>query len=227
MRRMFQFTLDEMLLGALVRTLAQIVGKGVVAVDLMGDGRSVLKPDVDPRRTIGGFALRTRCAWTASAASTPIDPGAGRRASKTAVGPASRIGYGLLRYLHAPTSRLLGAVASPEIFLSNEGMIPDLPSAGGPVEVDVDTSMPVRDKMPGLGHAIELRVYRSTGGLHVDWWYDSRRIQRAKVEALAERFPGCTHRIGQGSDGHRTRGRRSRLVLRGTRARRPVRGVSS
>jgi phthiocerol/phenolphthiocerol synthesis type-I polyketide synthase E len=34
-----------------------------------------------------------------------------------------------------------------------------------------------------------LRVYRSTSGLHVDWWYDTRRVQRAKVEALAERFP--------------------------------------
>src|SRR6185295_15763480 len=81
--------------------------------------------------------------------------------------------------------------ASPDIFLSNEGMIPDLPSAGGPVEVDADVSMSVRDKVPGLGHAIELRVYRSTSGLHLDWWYDSRRIQRSKVEALAMRFPAA------------------------------------
>ena len=49
--------------------------------------------------------------------------------------------------------------------------------------------MPVRDKVPGLGHAIEVRAYRSSDGLHVDWWYDTRRMERAKVEALAERFP--------------------------------------
>jgi phthiocerol/phenolphthiocerol synthesis type-I polyketide synthase E len=49
--------------------------------------------------------------------------------------------------------------------------------------------MPVRDKTPGLGHPIEIRVYRTSGGLHVDWWYDTRRVQRVKVEVLAERFP--------------------------------------
>jgi len=49
--------------------------------------------------------------------------------------------------------------------------------------------MPVRDPIPGLGHAIELRVYRHSGVLHLDWWYDSRRLQQARVEALAQRFP--------------------------------------
>jgi phthiocerol/phenolphthiocerol synthesis type-I polyketide synthase E len=191
-RRMFQFTLDEMLLGALARTLAQTVGDGVLAVDLVGDGRSVLKPDVDPRRTIGGFATPYPvCLDCVSRehmnAIQVLDEVHGRLQSV----PHHGIGHGLLRYLHAPTSRLLGLVASPDIFLCNEGMIPDLPSAGGPVEVDVDTSMPVRDKVPGLGHAIELRVYRSTGGLHIDWWYDRRRIQRAKVEALGEHFPAA------------------------------------
>ena len=38
-RRMFQFTLDEVLLGALARTLAHTVGNGVAVVDLVGDGR--------------------------------------------------------------------------------------------------------------------------------------------------------------------------------------------
>ena len=191
-RRMFQFTLDEMLLGALARTLAQTVGNGVVAVDLMGDGRSIFKPDVDPRRTIGGFAspypVRLDCVSREHADAIQLLDGVHRRLQSV---PHHGIGHGLLRYLHAPTSRLLGTVASPDIFLSNEGMIPDLPSTGGPVEVDADTSMPLRDKLPGLGHPIEVRVYRSTSGLHVDWWYDSRRIQRTKVEALAERFPAA------------------------------------
>src|SRR5262249_42749436 len=99
-------------------------------------------------------------------------------------------GYGLLRYMHAPTARLLGPVPSPDIFLCNEGVIPDLPPAGGPIELDVDTAMSVRDKAPGLGHPIELRVYRSTSGLYVDWWYDARRVPQRKVESLAEHFPG-------------------------------------
>ena len=91
-RRMFQFTLDEVLLGALARTIAQTVGDGVVAVDLVGDGRSVLKPDVDPRRTVGGFAtLYPVRAQTASSrehadAIQVLDDVHG----DAAVGPASR-----------------------------------------------------------------------------------------------------------------------------------------
>ena len=189
-RRMFQFTLDEVLLGALARTLAATVGDGDVAVDLVGDGRSVLKPEVDPRRTVGGFAalypLRLECVGREHADAIQVLDRV--HESLTSV-PHHGIGYGLLRYLHAPTARLLDRLGSPDIFLSNEGVIPELPPAGGPIEVDIDTAMPVRDKAPGLGHAVEIRVYRSTSGLHVDWWYDTRRIPRQKVESLAEHFP--------------------------------------
>ena len=40
-----------------------------------------------------------------------------------------------------------------------------------------------------LGHAIEIRAYRSGGALHVDWWYDSRRVSAATAEALQRTFP--------------------------------------
>src|ERR1700694_4888045 len=85
--------------------------------------------------------------------------------------------------------RLPGPIPPPDIFVSNEGMIPDLPPGEGPVQFDLDAAMPVRDKVPGLGHAIEVRAYRSSGVLHCDWWYDVRRLQRATVEALVEHFP--------------------------------------
>ena len=160
-RRMFQFPIEEVLLGALARTIAQTVGDGVVTVDLAGDGRSVLKPDVDPRRTVGGFAtiypVRLRCIGNEGADAIRVLDDVHETLSSV---PHHGIGHGLLRYLHAPTARILGPIDPADIFLSNEGMIPDLPSAGGPVEVDVDAAMPVRDKVPGLGHAIELRVYR-------------------------------------------------------------------
>jgi phthiocerol/phenolphthiocerol synthesis type-I polyketide synthase E len=188
-RGMFQFTIEEVLLGALGRTIAHTIGDGVVAVNLAGDGRSVLKPDVDPRRTVGGFAtiypMLLRCVSRESADAIQVLDDVHDTLKSV---PHHGIGHGLLRYLYAPTARILGPISPPDIFVSNEGMIPDLPSGEGPIEFDLDAAMPVRDKVPGLGHAIELRVYRSSGGLHVDWWYDTRRLQQAKVEALAERF---------------------------------------
>lgn len=189
-RRMFQFSLDEVLLGALARTIAHTAGDGDVAIDLAGDGRSVLKPDVDPRRTVGGFAvlypLRLTCVGQEHADAIQVLDTIHDSLESV---PHHGIGYGLLRYLHAPTARLLDSIASPDIFLSNEGVIPELPQAGGLIEMDVDTAMPVRDKAPGHGHAIELRVYRSTSGLHIDWWYDARRISQATIESFAGYFP--------------------------------------
>ena len=48
------------------------------------------------------------------------------------------------------------------------------------------TALPVREAVPGLGHGIELRVFRTAGVLHLDWWYDTRRIAGTAVQSLAE-----------------------------------------
>jgi phthiocerol/phenolphthiocerol synthesis type-I polyketide synthase E len=48
--------------------------------------------------------------------------------------------------------------------------------------------MPVREAIPGLGHAIELRVYRSAGVLHLDWWYDTRRVEADTAQSFAGGF---------------------------------------
>lgn len=52
-----------------------------------------------------------------------------------------------------------------------------------------EETVPVRETQPGLGHALEVRVYRSAGDVHVDWWYDTSRFERYTVEELAEQFP--------------------------------------
>jgi phthiocerol/phenolphthiocerol synthesis type-I polyketide synthase E len=105
--------------------------------------------------------------------------------------PHYGIGYGLLRYLYAPTAQALGALRPADIFISNAGTVPDLApwsSDDAPVQFDTDAESPVREAIPGLGHAIELRVYRSRGQLHLDWWRDSRRIDPAAAESLAAGF---------------------------------------
>jgi phthiocerol/phenolphthiocerol synthesis type-I polyketide synthase E len=189
-RRMFQFTVEEVVLGALSRTIAHTIGEGAVAVSLAGDGRAVLKPDVDARRSVGPFAtiypMVLACARRENSDAKEVLDGVHDTLKSV---PHQGIGHGLLRYLYGPTARALGPVPPPDIFVSNEGIIPDLPPGDGPVQFDLDAAMSVRDKVPGLGHALEVRLYRSAGLLHVDWWYDSRRLQRAAVEALVEHFP--------------------------------------
>jgi phthiocerol/phenolphthiocerol synthesis type-I polyketide synthase E len=188
-RRRLRVPIDEMLLAALGRTIAAQVGDGTLAVDLSGEGRSVLKPDVDLRRTVGWFntvyPIALTCAKEDGAKQLLDDV----HKTLTAV-PHYGIGYGLLRYLYAPTARQLGAATPADIFFSYIGTIPDLPPLGEDVAVrfDSDTSLPVREAIPGLGHGIELRVFRTAGVLHLDWWYDSRRVDGSTVQSLAGGF---------------------------------------
>jgi phthiocerol/phenolphthiocerol synthesis type-I polyketide synthase E len=191
-RRRLGVSIEDILLAALSQTIATTVGDGAVAVDLDGPGRSVLKPDVDLRRTVGCFttvypvALSCTNGYGTSARQLLDDV----HATLNAV-PHYGIGYGLLRYLYAPTARMLGAARPADIFFSNVGTIPDLPSVSSddaPVQFDADTAMAVREAIPGLGHAVELRVYRSAGVLHVDWWYDTRRVEAAAARSFADGY---------------------------------------
>ena len=183
---------EELLLGALARTVADTIGEGTVTVDLGGRARSVLKPDVDLQRTVGWFTAVHPIALSASTAEH-VSAGellGGVRETVQAV-PHYGIGYGLLRYLYAPTARVLGAARPADILLSHVGTIPDVPEGqpdDAPVRFDSDTAMPIRDTLPGLGHALELRVYRSSGALHLDWWYDSRRLGPTDVESFARQY---------------------------------------
>ena len=189
-RRLLQASTEEILLAALARRLAVTLGDGTAAVDLAGAGRSVLRPEVDFRRTIGGFS-------TIYPIALPVvgPPGANATQILTEVSqivksvPHQGIGYGLLRYLHAPTAAVLAAAGDADIFVCYLGMIPEWQQGDGPVQFDSDSELTVRQTLPGLGHPLELRAYRYGGVLHVDWWYDSRLVPAETVADLAEHFP--------------------------------------
>jgi hypothetical protein len=76
--------------------------------------------------------------------------------------------------------RMLGAAYAgclpSEIMLNFIGTLPD-------------GTTPMYETPPGLGYAVELRVYRTDGLLHLDWWYDANRFDRYTVEELTEQFP--------------------------------------
>jgi phthiocerol/phenolphthiocerol synthesis type-I polyketide synthase E len=200
MRRL-RVPVDDLLLAALSRTVAATVGDGSVAVDVGGPGRSVLKPDVDTRRSVGWFTtlypVVLRCSTTETSSAREL-LGDVRKTLKSV--PHYGIGYGLLRYNYAPTARLLAAARRPDIFFTYAGTIPDLGAEqpnDRPVEFYSDMAMPVRDAPPGLGHALEVRAYRSRGALHLDWWYDARRVGSADAESLAGEFVNALLSVGR------------------------------
>ncbi|MFT4042002.1 MAG: beta-ketoacyl synthase N-terminal-like domain-containing protein [Gordonia sp. (in: high G+C Gram-positive bacteria)] len=186
-RRRLTFSLDQFLVAALTRAVAGTIGEGVLDVDFVGAGRSVLRPELDPRRTVGSFEsihpVALRC-----------DKGVGRTAadrldevrSALSAVPHEGVGYGVLRHLYAPTAVRLAAADSPDILFSFTGTIPDLSAAtDAPVQLDADAALAIGEAVPGFGHAIEVRCYRAGGVLHLDWWHDSRRIDAQQVGSLA------------------------------------------
>ena len=186
-RRRVARPVDEVLLAALSRTLGRTVGEGTVAVHLDGAGRSVLKPEVDLRRTVGWFSSVHPIALACSV----VDPGPGTAAlddvaAELASIPHYGISYGLLRHLYAPTAPLLSGDRA-DLHFVHAGALPELPAlpADAPVHLVSDAATLMREERPGLGHAIEVRVYRSSGELHADWWYDVRRVSADRAEQLA------------------------------------------
>lgn len=189
-RRILQASTEEIVLAALARGLAATVGSGVAGVDLAGTGRSVLRPEVDFRRTIGWFStvypIALNCPDPADSTASHL---LGDVAATVKAVPHHGIGYGLLRYLHAPTAARLAAAGTAEVYLCYLGMIPEWQPSDAAVQFDSDSERTVRDTVPGLGHPVELRAYRLRGVLHLDWWYDTRRVDAATITALAEQFP--------------------------------------
>ncbi len=181
---------DEILLAALGRSIARTFGEGVASVDLAAPGRSAVMPDVDVHRTVGCFTpiypVPVPCVSSRKASATAM-LGAVHRALGAV--PNCGIGYGLLRYIYAPTAMQLAVQPPSDVFFSYLGTVPALPSSEQRTHADIDPAMPVRDSRPGLGHALELRAYRVDGLLHLDWWYDTRRLDRSTVEELTEQFP--------------------------------------
>jgi hypothetical protein len=78
------------------------------------------------------------------------------------------------RMMAAPPAQ--GTLPRSETFVNYVGTMPD-------------GTKPAHQTHPGLGYALELRVYRTDGLLHLDWWFDTNRFDRYTIEELIEQFP--------------------------------------
>jgi hypothetical protein len=89
---------------------------------------------------------------------------------------ATQVLLGVHRTLAAATER--AADGPSEVYFNYLGAVPD-----------ESVPAPVQEAPPGLGHALEVRMYRTAGLVHVDWWYDTSRFEAYTVEELTEQFP--------------------------------------
>jgi hypothetical protein len=71
-------------------------------------------------------------------------------------------------------------VPSSDVFFSYRRTVAGLVS---------DDVLPPHETLPSSGHALEVRVYRTGDCVQMDWWYDTRRLDRYTVEEMTEQFP--------------------------------------
>ncbi len=96
---------------------------------------------------------------------------------------------------HVPSSFAL-CCAAPEHTSASEMLVSIHRELGAAsrrdLELPAEVLISYRGSAPELAnfdHALEIRVYRDGGLLHLDWRYDSRQFAPYTVEELTEQFP--------------------------------------
>jgi fengycin family lipopeptide synthetase B len=179
----------ELLITALVETVARYVGGDAVRLNLEGHGREGLFDDVDLSRTVGWF--------------TSLYPITLRLPKRAPVGervraikeqlraiPNGGLDYGMLRWLASdPTVRnRMAATTSGEICFNYLGQFDNALQGEALFAATTESTGPSVSPRTARRHLWEIIVYVSDGQLHVEWHF-SRTLHRAEtIERLATEY---------------------------------------
>lgn len=182
----FRCRIDDVLLAALGRVLADWTGSGRVLVEKEGHGREDLFEDVDLSRTVGWFTtiypvlleLPGEADWARTVTAV-------KRRTRSA---PSGIGFGALRYLdEGPDTEPLRRLPELPVSFNYLGRFAD---GDGDGLISRFVPVPASDHAPDEERTNLLDVTGSvTGGrLHFSWTYSANRHHRRTVERLAGSF---------------------------------------
>jgi phthiocerol/phenolphthiocerol synthesis type-I polyketide synthase E len=185
LQRSRRLPMEEIVLAAAAMAFAEVTGRSRLLVDVEGHGRAVRMPGVDLARTVGW------CTTLSPVLAGPLGggPAAGLAAVRAGLGavPRQGLGYGVLRYLHAPTAAALRAAPPAEVMVAYLGST--APPAGEPLDAG--------DPVPACtGHALEVRCSVARGRLRAEWWHDANRLEAALVARLGRAGAGALRALG-------------------------------
>ncbi|MBV9772838.1 MAG: amino acid adenylation domain-containing protein, partial [Gemmatimonadetes bacterium] len=183
----YRVRVDDVLLTALARTLADWTGERRVAVELESHGREDLFPGTDVSRTVG---------WFTSVYPVVLDlrgaygDGAELRAVKEQLRqvPHHGIGHGVLRHLSpdAELRRRLRALPAPGVAFQYLGQL-DASASGALFALADEPTGPNRAGGGEREHLLEVAAMVRSGALHLRWEYGSRAHLPETVRRLASR----------------------------------------
>jgi fengycin family lipopeptide synthetase B len=180
--------INDVLLTALVQSVARWTGERVLLLDLEGHGREELFAEVDLSRTVGWFTTLFPVCLKLGAE----PPGEALKAVKEQLRgiPKGGIGYGVLRYLHPdPEVRTaLRALPPAEMSFNYLGQLDPMLSDTSLLGPAPESSGPPHSPRGRRPHLLEVSGFVVEGQLHLEWTYSTHIHRRATVEHLAR---GC------------------------------------
>lgn len=189
----YRTRVNDLLLSAVWRAVADATGQDAVPVALEGHGRGDLFPELDLSRTVGWFTTLHPVVLSA-------DRGAGWGTVLKTVkeqlraAPAHGLGHGALRWLSGPDGPLADA-GEPEISFNYLGRLDSGDAPGGLVRARLDVEG--RERAPGQErpYLIEINGYVADGVLRFDWAYSTARHRPRTVERIAHAFAEALREI--------------------------------
>ena len=182
--------INDLLLSALVISLAEWIGDANILIDLEGHGREELFEDVDLSRTVGWFTsvFPVLLQLPPGDQLAPVIKSIKEQLRKI---PNRGIGFGILRYLCEDTSvnQQLQAIPTAEIKFNYLGQFDQTKS-------ESQTGWKIAPESTGANqsstllrfHLLELNALVVEGELQINWTYNCNVHSRSTVENLAHSY---------------------------------------
>ncbi|WP_375475181.1 amino acid adenylation domain-containing protein [uncultured Nostoc sp.] len=180
--------INDMLLSALILSLAQWAGNSTVVIDLEGHGREELFEDVDLSRTVGWFTTLFPVLLQLPDLNQPSSVIKSIKEQLRAI-PSRGIGYGILRYLCKDISvnQQLQTIATPKISFNYLGQFDQVKSQNGWKFASESTGANQSSKQT-RDHLLDINALVIEGELQINWTYSSNVHTQATVENLAQNY---------------------------------------
>jgi non-ribosomal peptide synthase protein (TIGR01720 family) len=181
--------INDVLLTALARAVANWTRSRTVLVDLEGHGREELFGDVDVSRTVG---------WFTSVFPVMLDlgpdprPSAQVRAVREQLNrvPRRGLGYGLLRYVcrEETVRQGMSDLPSAEVGFNYLGQFERVWAEGSAIKPAEEAVGPTQSPRMRLAYRFEVNAWVTGGRFHAEWTYSGDLYCRGTVERLADDF---------------------------------------
>ncbi|MCW5313966.1 amino acid adenylation domain-containing protein [Nostoc sp. KVJ3] len=181
--------INDVLLTALVQTLAEWTGKSTILIDLEGHGREDLFTDVDLSRTVGWFTSIFPVVLQLQA---PNHPGEALKSIKEQLRaiPQRGLGYGILGYLsQEPEIRSQIAALPPrEVSFNYLGQFDQGQLLGFDGKLATESKGANHSLESDRTHLLDITARVVEGQLQINWSYSRHLHLSSTVESLAQKY---------------------------------------